>query len=73
LCRVFSDEKWPRAEHPSPDASQAQAIDSDAAAGLANQDFRAPHGRKFTFDEAPEAYRWLDEHPQTAVKVVFAY
>jgi hypothetical protein len=58
---------------PEPGCIPGSSDDSDAATGLANQDFRAPHGRKFTFDEAPEAYRWLDEHPQTAVKVVFAY
>jgi 2-desacetyl-2-hydroxyethyl bacteriochlorophyllide A dehydrogenase len=30
-------------------------------------------GRKFAFDEAPAAYRWLDEHPRAAVKVALTY
>ena len=30
-------------------------------------------GRRFSFDQAPEAYRWIDEHPQDTVKVAFAY
>jgi 2-desacetyl-2-hydroxyethyl bacteriochlorophyllide A dehydrogenase len=30
-------------------------------------------GRTFAFDDAPAAYRWLDEHPQAAVKVVLTY
>jgi 2-desacetyl-2-hydroxyethyl bacteriochlorophyllide A dehydrogenase len=29
--------------------------------------------RRFAFDEAAEAYRWLDEHPIEAVKVALAY
>ena len=29
--------------------------------------------RRFRFDEAPTAYRWLDEHPQGAVKVALGY
>ena len=29
--------------------------------------------RSFAFDEAPEAYRWLDEHPGAAVKVALTY
>ena len=29
--------------------------------------------RTFPFDEAPEAYAWLDEHPQDAVKVALDY
>lgn len=29
--------------------------------------------RSFPFDQAPEAYAWLDEHPQDAVKVALAY
>jgi len=30
-------------------------------------------GRRFPFDQAPEAYRWIDEHPQGAVKVALTY
>jgi 2-desacetyl-2-hydroxyethyl bacteriochlorophyllide A dehydrogenase len=30
-------------------------------------------GRRFPFEQAPEAYRWIDEHPQDTVKVAFAY
>jgi threonine dehydrogenase-like Zn-dependent dehydrogenase len=30
-------------------------------------------GRQFPFDQAPEAYRWIDEHPQAAVKVALTY
>ena len=30
-------------------------------------------GRRFLFDQAPEAYRWIDEHPQAAVKVALTY
>jgi 2-desacetyl-2-hydroxyethyl bacteriochlorophyllide A dehydrogenase len=30
-------------------------------------------GRRFPFDDAPAAYRWLDEHPQAAVKVALTY
>jgi len=30
-------------------------------------------GRTFPFDEAPAAYRWLDEHPLDAVKVALTY
>jgi threonine dehydrogenase-like Zn-dependent dehydrogenase len=30
-------------------------------------------GRTFPFGDAPAAYRWLDEHPQAAVKVALAY
>lgn len=30
-------------------------------------------GRRFPFDEAPAAYRWLDEHPQGSVKVALEY
>jgi threonine dehydrogenase-like Zn-dependent dehydrogenase len=30
-------------------------------------------GRRFPFAEAPAAYRWIDEHPQAAVKVALAY
>jgi 2-desacetyl-2-hydroxyethyl bacteriochlorophyllide A dehydrogenase len=30
-------------------------------------------GRTFPFDEAPTAYRWLDEHSLDAVKVALAY
>ncbi len=29
--------------------------------------------RRFRFDQAPAAYRWLDEHPQGAVKVALVY
>jgi threonine dehydrogenase-like Zn-dependent dehydrogenase len=29
--------------------------------------------RTFPFDRAPEAYAWLDEHPQEAVKVGLEY
>ena len=29
--------------------------------------------RRFAFDEAVEAYRWLDEHPSEAIKVALAY
>jgi 2-desacetyl-2-hydroxyethyl bacteriochlorophyllide A dehydrogenase len=29
--------------------------------------------RTFPFDQAPAAYRWLDQHPQEAVKVALAY
>jgi 2-desacetyl-2-hydroxyethyl bacteriochlorophyllide A dehydrogenase len=29
--------------------------------------------RTFPFDQAPEAYAWLDEHPQDAVKVALDY
>lgn len=29
--------------------------------------------RTFPFDEAPAAYQWLDEHPQSAVKVALVY
>jgi threonine dehydrogenase-like Zn-dependent dehydrogenase len=30
-------------------------------------------GRRFPFDQAPAAYRWIDEHPQGAVKVALTY
>jgi threonine dehydrogenase-like Zn-dependent dehydrogenase len=30
-------------------------------------------GRRFPFDQAPGAYRWIDEHPQAAVKVALTY
>jgi threonine dehydrogenase-like Zn-dependent dehydrogenase len=30
-------------------------------------------GRRFPFDQAPAAYRWIDEHPQAAVKVALTY
>jgi 2-desacetyl-2-hydroxyethyl bacteriochlorophyllide A dehydrogenase len=30
-------------------------------------------GRTFPFDEAPAAYRWVDEHPGAAVKVALRY
>jgi 2-desacetyl-2-hydroxyethyl bacteriochlorophyllide A dehydrogenase len=30
-------------------------------------------GRRFPFDQAPAAYRWIDEHPHAAVKVAFVY
>jgi 2-desacetyl-2-hydroxyethyl bacteriochlorophyllide A dehydrogenase len=30
-------------------------------------------GRSFRFDQAPAAYRWLDEHPLDAVKVALVY
>jgi threonine dehydrogenase-like Zn-dependent dehydrogenase len=30
-------------------------------------------GRRFAFSQAPDAYRWIDEHPQAAVKVAFVY
>jgi 2-desacetyl-2-hydroxyethyl bacteriochlorophyllide A dehydrogenase len=30
-------------------------------------------GRTFPFDDAPAAYRWLDEHPLDAVKVALTY
>jgi 2-desacetyl-2-hydroxyethyl bacteriochlorophyllide A dehydrogenase len=30
-------------------------------------------GRRFPFDDAPEAYRWLSEHPEQAVKVALTY
>jgi threonine dehydrogenase-like Zn-dependent dehydrogenase len=30
-------------------------------------------GRTFPFEEAPAAYRWLDEHPNEVVKVALAY
>ncbi|HYN18471.1 MAG TPA: zinc-binding alcohol dehydrogenase, partial [Actinomycetes bacterium] len=29
--------------------------------------------RRFPFDQAPAAYRWIDEHPQAAVKVALTY
>ena len=29
--------------------------------------------RRFPFDQAPAAYRWIDEHPQGAVKVALTY
>jgi 2-desacetyl-2-hydroxyethyl bacteriochlorophyllide A dehydrogenase len=29
--------------------------------------------RRFPFDQAPDAYRWIDEHPQAAVKVALSY
>jgi 2-desacetyl-2-hydroxyethyl bacteriochlorophyllide A dehydrogenase len=30
-------------------------------------------GRRFPFDQAPEAYRWIDTHPQDTIKVAFTY
>jgi 2-desacetyl-2-hydroxyethyl bacteriochlorophyllide A dehydrogenase len=30
-------------------------------------------GRRFAFEDALAAYRWIDEHPQAAVKVALAY
>jgi 2-desacetyl-2-hydroxyethyl bacteriochlorophyllide A dehydrogenase len=30
-------------------------------------------GRRFPFDQAPAAYRWIDEHPRAAVKVILVY
>jgi threonine dehydrogenase-like Zn-dependent dehydrogenase len=30
-------------------------------------------GRRFPFDQAPAAYRWIDEHPRAAVKVALTY
>jgi threonine dehydrogenase-like Zn-dependent dehydrogenase len=30
-------------------------------------------GRRFPFDQAPAAYRWIDQHPQAAVKVALTY
>jgi 2-desacetyl-2-hydroxyethyl bacteriochlorophyllide A dehydrogenase len=30
-------------------------------------------GRRFPFDQAPEAYRWIDTHPQDTVKVALTY
>jgi threonine dehydrogenase-like Zn-dependent dehydrogenase len=29
--------------------------------------------RRFPFDQAPAAYRWIDEHPRAAVKVALTY
>lgn len=29
--------------------------------------------RRFRFDQAPEAYEWLDHNPQGAVKVALVY
>jgi threonine dehydrogenase-like Zn-dependent dehydrogenase len=29
--------------------------------------------RRFPFDQALAAYRWIDEHPQAAVKVALVY
>jgi len=29
--------------------------------------------RRFPFEQAPAAYRWIDEHPQAAVKVALTY
>ena len=29
--------------------------------------------RSVPFDQAPEAYAWLDEHPQDAVKIALDY
>jgi 2-desacetyl-2-hydroxyethyl bacteriochlorophyllide A dehydrogenase len=29
--------------------------------------------RRFPFDQAPAAFRWIDQHPQAAVKVVLTY
>jgi threonine dehydrogenase-like Zn-dependent dehydrogenase len=29
--------------------------------------------RRFPFERAPEAYQWIDEHPQAAVKVALTY
>jgi 2-desacetyl-2-hydroxyethyl bacteriochlorophyllide A dehydrogenase len=39
--------------------------DCVSVAGLLNRDFR--------FGDAPAAYRWLDQHPQDAVKVALTY
>jgi 2-desacetyl-2-hydroxyethyl bacteriochlorophyllide A dehydrogenase len=30
-------------------------------------------GRRFPFDQAPDAYRWIDQHPQDAIKVALTY
>jgi threonine dehydrogenase-like Zn-dependent dehydrogenase len=30
-------------------------------------------GRRFPFAQAPAAFRWIDEHPQAAVKVALGY
>ncbi len=29
--------------------------------------------RRFPFDQAPDAYHWIDQHPQAAVKVALTY
>jgi hypothetical protein len=29
--------------------------------------------RRFAFDQAVDAYRWLDAHPEEAVKVALTY
>jgi hypothetical protein len=29
--------------------------------------------RRFPYEQAPAAYRWIDEHPQDAVKVALTY
>jgi threonine dehydrogenase-like Zn-dependent dehydrogenase len=29
--------------------------------------------RRFRFEDAPEAYAWLDQNPQAAVKVALVY
>jgi threonine dehydrogenase-like Zn-dependent dehydrogenase len=30
-------------------------------------------GRAFTFEDAPAAYQWIDQHPQAAVKIALSY
>jgi 2-desacetyl-2-hydroxyethyl bacteriochlorophyllide A dehydrogenase len=46
-------------------ASRLLYTDCVSVRGLLNRDFR--------FGDAPAAYRWLDEHPQDAVKVALTY
>jgi 2-desacetyl-2-hydroxyethyl bacteriochlorophyllide A dehydrogenase len=48
----------------------------DTAARLLYADRVSVEGlleRRCLFDQAPDAYRWIDEHPQAAVKVAFVY
>ncbi len=62
----------PHRSHPAWDRARvARTVVGMLASGrLRTDDFPI---RRFPFDEAVEAYRWLDEHPDEAIKVALTY
>ena len=74
LSLIASVGSWGAPDRHAPLWNRRRVLDT--AARLLFTDRVAVDGlldRTFPFEEAPAAYRWLDEHPHDAVKVALAY
>ncbi len=74
LEMVSSMGAWgaPHRAHPAWDRARVgrTVVGMLASGQLRTDDFPI---RRFSFDDAVEAYRWLDEHPDEAIKVALTY